>query len=233
MVGAVADLVEAGRVKLYCVDSFDHRHLVRPVRPAGGARPPARRVRRLGHRPGDRPSSSTTPAPREAIATGCSMGAFHALVLGLTRADLFPVAICQSAPTTRRAGTPGASAATRRTSRTRPTSSRTCTATTSTGSARAPRPAGRRRGSVGDPPDRVAAAGPADGRPARRAGHPARARRLGPRLRPRLALVAASRSRTTCRGSASLAGATVLLVRATFGHSAAESRGISSTPAVT
>src|SRR6187200_1908288 len=24
MVGAVADLVEAGRVKLYCVDSFDH-----------------------------------------------------------------------------------------------------------------------------------------------------------------------------------------------------------------
>ena len=33
---------------------------------------------------------------REAIATGCSMGAFHALLLGLTRADLFPVAICQS-----------------------------------------------------------------------------------------------------------------------------------------
>ena len=32
MVGAVADLIEAGRVKLYCVDSFDDRSLVGPRR---------------------------------------------------------------------------------------------------------------------------------------------------------------------------------------------------------
>ena len=30
------------------------------------------------------------------IVTGCSLGAYHALQLALTRADLFPVAICQS-----------------------------------------------------------------------------------------------------------------------------------------
>ena len=32
----------------------------------------------------------------DAIVTGCSMGAYHALHFALTRADLFPVAICQS-----------------------------------------------------------------------------------------------------------------------------------------
>jgi esterase/lipase superfamily enzyme len=31
-----------------------------------------------------------------AVVTGCSMGAYHALQLALTRADLFPVALCQS-----------------------------------------------------------------------------------------------------------------------------------------
>ena len=30
------------------------------------------------------------------IVTGCSLGAYHALNFALTRADLFPVAICQS-----------------------------------------------------------------------------------------------------------------------------------------
>jgi esterase/lipase superfamily enzyme len=32
----------------------------------------------------------------DAIVTGCSMGAYHALQIALQRADLFPVAICQS-----------------------------------------------------------------------------------------------------------------------------------------
>jgi esterase/lipase superfamily enzyme len=96
MVGAVADLVEAGRVKLYCVDSYDHvswsdrgipleerarRHslyeswIVDQVVPAIG---------------------SDSPGAGDIVTTGCSLGAFHALNFALKRADLFPIAICQS-----------------------------------------------------------------------------------------------------------------------------------------
>ena len=45
MVDAVADLIDAGRVKLYCVDSLDHVQLVGPQHPDRGARPAARAVR--------------------------------------------------------------------------------------------------------------------------------------------------------------------------------------------
>jgi esterase/lipase superfamily enzyme len=96
MVDAVADLVEAGRVKLYCVDSFDGDSW------SDTGSPLEERARR--HQAyagwitdhvvplirGDSPGSDGY------VATGCSMGAFHALNLALTRADLFPVAICQS-----------------------------------------------------------------------------------------------------------------------------------------
>ena len=47
MVGAVADLIDAGRVKLYCVDSSDAVYLVELRRSARGAGPPARPVRAL------------------------------------------------------------------------------------------------------------------------------------------------------------------------------------------
>ena len=169
--------------------------LVRPLAPAGGAGPaapapttpgsPTRSCRWIGQdSPGRR---------RDAVVTGCSLGAYHALQLALTRADLFPVAIClvrQLRPVAR--GTPGASAATPRTSPTPPTTSRTCTATTSTGCAsRLHVVLVVGQGAVGDAPDRVAAVGPPDGGAAGREGDPARARRLGPRLRPRLAVVAA------------------------------------------
>ena len=56
--------------------------------------------------------------------------------------------------------------------------------------AAAARRPGRRRGTVGDPPDRLAAVRAAPRRAAGREGHPARARHLGPRLRARLGLVA-------------------------------------------
>ena len=96
MVGAVADLIEAGRVKLYCVDSFDH------LTWSDRAAPLEERARRheayeawvcdavVGAISGDSPGAS------DIVATGCSLGAFHALNLALKRADLFPVAICQS-----------------------------------------------------------------------------------------------------------------------------------------
>ena len=96
MVDAIADLIAAGRVKLYCVDSYDgaswhdrdlaleeraHRHahyerwILDDVVPyvyddCGGV--------------------------QEILLTGPSFGAYHAANFALRRADVFPVAICQS-----------------------------------------------------------------------------------------------------------------------------------------
>lgn len=96
MVGALADLIDGGRIKLYCVDSFDEhtwsdtslqleerarRHLVYDEWLL------ERVVPFIG---------TDSPGVSDAVVTGCSMGAYHALQLALTRADLFPVAICQS-----------------------------------------------------------------------------------------------------------------------------------------
>jgi esterase/lipase superfamily enzyme len=96
MIDAVAGLVEAGRVKIYCVDSWDsgswhdawlpleeraHRHeayerwLLEHVVPVihadcGGC--------------------------QEIATTGVSFGAYHAANFALRRADLFPLALCLS-----------------------------------------------------------------------------------------------------------------------------------------
>lgn len=96
MVDAVAPLIEAGRIKLYCVDSFDDQtwsdkwlSLEERARRQGGYEewitgPVASFI------------GADTPGASDAVVTGCSMGAYHALHFALTRADLFPVAICQS-----------------------------------------------------------------------------------------------------------------------------------------
>ncbi|MEO9137685.1 MAG: alpha/beta hydrolase-fold protein, partial [Jatrophihabitans sp.] len=96
MIDAVADLVDAGRMKLYCVDSADawtwsdrsvaieeraRRHeqyeqwILQQVLPwvsrdCGGA--------------------------AELLAVGVSLGAFHAANVALKHADVFPLAICLS-----------------------------------------------------------------------------------------------------------------------------------------
>lgn len=96
MVDAVADLVEAGRVKLYCVDSFDH------VTWSDRSVPLEERARR--HSLYESwitevivPTiAADSPGAGDIVATGCSLGAFHALNITLKRADLFTVAICQS-----------------------------------------------------------------------------------------------------------------------------------------
>ncbi|MDX6261444.1 MAG: hypothetical protein QOH84_3132 [Kribbellaceae bacterium] len=96
MVGAVADLIEAGRVKLYCVDSYDH------VSWSDRSIPLEERARRHGLYESwilDHvvPAiGSDTPGASDIITTGCSLGAFHALNFAVKRADLFPIAICQS-----------------------------------------------------------------------------------------------------------------------------------------
>jgi esterase/lipase superfamily enzyme len=96
MVEAVSGLIEAGRVKLYCVDAWDsgtwHDDWL----------PLEERARRhggyeswlLGH---------VVPLIhrdcggfQEIVATGVSFGAYHAANLALRRADLVPLALCLS-----------------------------------------------------------------------------------------------------------------------------------------
>jgi len=93
MVDAVADLIDGGRVKLYCVDSFDAQTWSRAELPL------EERARRHGayeswivdhvvpfvH--------ADCGGPSDIATTGCSLGAFHAVNFALKRADLFPLAI--------------------------------------------------------------------------------------------------------------------------------------------
>jgi esterase/lipase superfamily enzyme len=93
MVGAVAQLIDSGRVKLYCVDSFDGETWSRVDLPLEER---ARRHSRyeawiLGH---------VVPAihadcggPLDIITTGCSLGAYHAVNFALKHAEVFPLAI--------------------------------------------------------------------------------------------------------------------------------------------
>ncbi len=96
MVDAVADLVEGGRCKLYCVDSFDGETW------SNSSVPLEERAQRHGAYESWITDvvvpfiGSDSPGSSDAVVTGCSMGAFHALQLALTRADLFPVALCLS-----------------------------------------------------------------------------------------------------------------------------------------
>lgn len=96
MVGAVEDLIDDGRLKLYCVDSADGwTWSDRTV-------PLEERARRHGDYEGwivDQvvPWIHADSGGRNDIATlGCSLGAYHAANLTLKRADLFPLALCFS-----------------------------------------------------------------------------------------------------------------------------------------
>jgi esterase/lipase superfamily enzyme len=96
MVDAVAGLLDAGRVKLYCLDSADTETW------SDRWLPLEERARRHGgyewwvteravpwiH--GD------CGGPVEIATLGCSLGAFHAANFTLKRADLFPLALCFS-----------------------------------------------------------------------------------------------------------------------------------------
>jgi esterase/lipase superfamily enzyme len=96
MIDAVGWLIEAGRVKVYAVDSLDtwtwhDRGL-----------PLEERARRHGEYE-DWIVSAVAPWIRddcagqtEIMTTGVSFGAYHAANFALKRADLFPLAICQS-----------------------------------------------------------------------------------------------------------------------------------------
>jgi esterase/lipase superfamily enzyme len=96
MIGAVAPLIDDGRVKLYCVDSHDaatwsNRDI-----------PVEERARRHGEYESwilDQvvPLIHADCGGAQDIATlGASLGAFHAVLFALRRADLFPLAIGMS-----------------------------------------------------------------------------------------------------------------------------------------
>jgi esterase/lipase superfamily enzyme len=95
MVDVLAWLIDAGRMKLYCVPSFDRESWKRQDLGL------EERAQRHGHYewwilarlvPFVQVDSST----HELIATGCSFGAYHAANFCLKRADLFRAAVCMS-----------------------------------------------------------------------------------------------------------------------------------------
>jgi esterase/lipase superfamily enzyme len=96
MVGTVASLIDAGRLKLYCVDSYDAASWFDQDIPL------EERARRHG-RYESWILGTVLPwiyrdcgGPAEVITLGCSLGAFHAANFALKRADLFPLAMCFS-----------------------------------------------------------------------------------------------------------------------------------------
>jgi len=95
MVDALGGLLESGRLKLYCIPSFDRQSWTRRDLPL------EERARRHGHYEWwilTRlvPFVQTDSHTHEIVATGASFGAYHAANFCLKRADLFPLAICMS-----------------------------------------------------------------------------------------------------------------------------------------
>jgi esterase/lipase superfamily enzyme len=96
MIDAIGGLIEAGRVKVYAVDSFDDWTW------ADTSVPLEERARRHGayeHWILDHVVPlvhEESGGATEILLTGTSMGAFHAANFALKRADLFPLAISMS-----------------------------------------------------------------------------------------------------------------------------------------
>ncbi len=96
MVDAVRPLLEAGRVKVYCLDSWDGGSWYRKDLPL--------EERARLHEAYERwvvegvvPLVDEDCGGRQEMAVaGCSFGAYHAANLALRRADLFPLALCFS-----------------------------------------------------------------------------------------------------------------------------------------
>jgi esterase/lipase superfamily enzyme len=95
MIDAVRGLLDAGRVKVYCVDSYDSGSW------HDESLPLEERARRHGVYE-DWIVNEVAPwihadtSRAEIAVAGCSFGAYHAANFTLKRADLFPLAICMS-----------------------------------------------------------------------------------------------------------------------------------------
>jgi len=96
MCDAISALLDAGRVKAYCIDSWDAASW------SDYSIPLEERARRHGHYE-SRVLSEVVPGiyedcggPIEIMTFGCSLGAFHAANFALKHADIFPMAMCFS-----------------------------------------------------------------------------------------------------------------------------------------
>ena len=93
MVEAVRPLIEAGRVKLYCLDSWDagswYRHDL-PLEERAQRHEAYERWVVHGAVPF---VDADCGGRQEMVVTGCSFGAYHAVNLALRHADLFPLAL--------------------------------------------------------------------------------------------------------------------------------------------
>jgi esterase/lipase superfamily enzyme len=96
MIDAVSGLIEDGRVKVYCVDSYDHASWSNRDLPIEDRARTHEAYQAWISGPVAALIGEDSPGAADAVVTGCSLGAYHALQFALTRADLFPVAICQS-----------------------------------------------------------------------------------------------------------------------------------------
>jgi esterase/lipase superfamily enzyme len=95
MIGSIAHLIDEGRVKVYCVDSFDASSWDDALSLEDKARRHSlfedwilnQVVPWIHHDSG---------GPQGIMTTGCSFGAYHAVNVVLRHAHLFPLAICMS-----------------------------------------------------------------------------------------------------------------------------------------
>jgi esterase/lipase superfamily enzyme len=96
MIDSIADLIEAGRVKVYCIDSYD----ASSWHADHGTLEERARQHDLYE---DWVVNQVVPwinedcgGSQDVMVNGCSFGAYHAANFALKRADLFPLAICMS-----------------------------------------------------------------------------------------------------------------------------------------
>ncbi len=96
MIGAVAGLIDAGRLKVYCVDSYDAASW-------SNREIPVEERARQHERYESWILGDVLPwvyqdcrGAVDVLTLGCSLGAFHAANFALKRADLFPLAMCLS-----------------------------------------------------------------------------------------------------------------------------------------
>ena len=184
MVGAIADLIDDGRIKLYCVDSGDAQTW------SDTSIPVEERARRhdsyeqwiindvVGWIAAD------CGGPQEVATLGCSLGAYHAANIALRRADIFPLVVARAlllrqlrpdglerlGRRRRRDVLPQSDGLRRQSARRSP---RLVARATQRAARRGPR-------GVGGEPDRFIAEYPRVRGAARREGHPPRVGRVGP-----------------------------------------------------
>ncbi len=96
MVDAVRPLLEAGRLKLYCLDSWDGGSWYRHDLPLEDRARLHEAYERWVTQCAVPFVDADCGGRQEMVVTGCSFGAYHAANIALRRADLFPLAICLS-----------------------------------------------------------------------------------------------------------------------------------------